>query len=31
LGYVPNFWPAAMIDPRAPAICAAVRQCLELR
>ena len=29
LGYVPNFWPAAMIDPRAPAICNAVRQCLE--
>ena len=28
-GYVPNFWPAAMIDPRAPALCAAVRECLE--
>lgn len=28
-GYVPNLWPAAMIDPRAPALCAAVRQCLD--
>lgn len=27
-GYVPNFWPAAMVDRRAPTLCDAVRQCL---
>jgi CubicO group peptidase (beta-lactamase class C family) len=28
-GYVPNLWPAAMVDPRAIALTAAVRNCLD--